>query len=307
MFHLDSNTLQFNNIYILHDIELDTSWSLHEQMPVEDISDFYGIELIPAKGDLLIQLESILAKKNIEIVLVFGAKILFPKALLSKDGITWINFHPTYLPRYRGVSNDSWAFMQGTEQEIGASFHEVVPAIDAGKIYLRMKKLLNTAPLSISERRQVLLNFLKADVFPEFIGLLEQKDLPVGILQNNDEVFYGPSLRSSQNALIDFRWSANDIVSFVKAFSDPYNGASFRYSEEPNTQFYVKSALKISNDSFHAYTWGLIQFASVNKIVFCANEGLVEFQQFSMKKKFRVGSRLYNDYGELQQAILVRI
>ncbi len=64
-------------------------------------------------------------------VVVCAYGLLIPPALLAER--TWLNVHPSLLPRWRGAAPVERALMAG-DAETGVTIHETVEALDAGPI-----------------------------------------------------------------------------------------------------------------------------------------------------------------------------
>jgi methionyl-tRNA formyltransferase len=64
-------------------------------------------------------------------VVVCAYGLLIPPALLT--GRTWLNVHPSLLPRWRGAAPVERAIMAG-DTETGVTIHETAEALDAGPI-----------------------------------------------------------------------------------------------------------------------------------------------------------------------------
>lgn len=64
-------------------------------------------------------------------VVVSAYGLLIPPALLAER--TWLNVHPSLLPRWRGAAPVERAIMAG-DTETGVTIHETVEALDAGPI-----------------------------------------------------------------------------------------------------------------------------------------------------------------------------
>ncbi len=64
-------------------------------------------------------------------VVVCAYGLLIPPALLAER--TWLNVHPSLLPRWRGAAPVERAIMAG-DAETGVTIHETVEALDAGPI-----------------------------------------------------------------------------------------------------------------------------------------------------------------------------
>ena len=302
------NDVNFNSkIFLIYNSLLDKEWSHLNKEDLRTLCHKKKINIIHQKSNLRKTLNLIIKKNKIDIILVFGSREIFPRSLLEIKNVLWLNFHPTPLPKFRGVANDSWAFMQRQEKKIGATLHRISSKIDQGEIYLSSSVKTNLNFSSILERRKFFLKFLQKDFFPKCIKWLNNPNHTKGIPQNDLKSFYGPSLRAEKNAIIDFSWEVFDIISFIKAFSNPYKGASFRYTECNNKLYFSRSAKIIKKEYFHPYSWGLIQKADKNSVIICANGGLLELDDITPMSKFRIGSRIYNTLRDIEKSKLIRV
>jgi methionyl-tRNA formyltransferase len=93
--------------------------------PAKEVAERLGIEVVqperPAPGlDL-----------GAPTVVVCAYGLLIPPALLSER--TWLNVHPSLLPRWRGAAPVEWVNEAATT-ETGVTIHETVEALDAGPV-----------------------------------------------------------------------------------------------------------------------------------------------------------------------------
>ncbi len=93
--------------------------------PAKEVAERLGIEVVqperPAPGlDL-----------GAPTVVVCAYGLLIPPALLAER--TWLNVHPSLLPRWRGAAPVERAIMAG-DTETGVTIHETVEALDAGPV-----------------------------------------------------------------------------------------------------------------------------------------------------------------------------
>lgn len=61
-----------------------------------------------------------------------------PNSILEGVPLGGVNYHPSYLPRYRGACPYFWPIFNG-EKETGISIHQMIEEYDAGDIYVRKK------------------------------------------------------------------------------------------------------------------------------------------------------------------------
>lgn len=136
-----------------------------------------------------------------------------------------INFHPGSLPGNRGASAISWAVMN-REPSPSYSLHILDTRIDGGSLILSekffaMDKLATV--LEVNELQQSVLEKL----LDRFFSLLQSgKPLDLEHQSGQQRSHYFPALSAEHNGWINWDWSGAEILSFIKAFSLPYSGAS---------------------------------------------------------------------------------
>jgi len=78
--------------------------------------------------------KEILISHGVELVLLTSAIIIEP-IIINIDGLTILNAHTGWLPRFRGLDANLKALRDGHKP--GVSVHKVIEKIDGGEIYLR--------------------------------------------------------------------------------------------------------------------------------------------------------------------------
>jgi len=93
--------------------------------PAKDVAERLGISVLqperPAAG----------LELGAETVVVCAYGLLIPSTLLAER--TWLNVHPSLLPRWRGAAPVERAIMAGDAQT-GVTIHETVAELDAGPV-----------------------------------------------------------------------------------------------------------------------------------------------------------------------------
>ena len=80
------------------------------------------------------EVREILIENNVELLLLTATPII-KSIIIDIDGLTILNAHTGWLPKYRGLDANLKALRDG--QQLGVSVHKVTEKIDAGEIYLR--------------------------------------------------------------------------------------------------------------------------------------------------------------------------
>src|SRR5512132_4383704 len=68
---------------------------------------------------------------DVDAVVVAAYGLLIPESLLERS--SWLNVHPSLLPRWRGAAPVERAIMAG-DRETGVTIHRTTPELDAGPI-----------------------------------------------------------------------------------------------------------------------------------------------------------------------------
>ena len=90
----------------------------------------------------------------------------------------------------------------------------------------------------------------------EFISDFIKKKKFIKKKQNNAESYYWPRLNSNKDGQIDWNWTAEEIINFIKSFSKPFDG-SFSYLDNTRIKILDASLIK-SKLKFHSFQNGLI-------------------------------------------------
>jgi methionyl-tRNA formyltransferase len=78
-----------------------------------------------------------LRELNPDVVLVCVCKDILRQDVLSLPNTTFVNVHPSLLPRYRGPAPTFWMLYHG-ERETGVTFHLMTTKIDEGQILAQL-------------------------------------------------------------------------------------------------------------------------------------------------------------------------
>ena len=80
------------------------------------------------------EVKEILISNGVEILLLTATPII-KSIIIDIDGLTILNAHTGWLPKYRGLDGNLKALRDG--YQLGVSIHKVTEKLDAGEIYLR--------------------------------------------------------------------------------------------------------------------------------------------------------------------------
>lgn len=125
--------------------------------------------------------------------------------------------------------------------------------------------------------------------------LISSKNIKLkGKIQKNDNSYYWPRLNSDIDGLINWNWEARYIVSFIKGFSNPFNGAFSRIGKL-KVKFFDAS-FHVSKIKFHPFQNGIIFRLSQKNIYVAACNYYIKIPTKQIKlqiknKEFLLGKR----------------
>ena len=158
------------------------------------------------------------------VVVVCAYGLLIPEELLAVG--TWLNVHPSLLPRWRGAAPVERAILAG-DAETGVTIHETVKELDAGPIAAQERFTIgpDDDAGTVFDRSAViaarLLDAVLADPSPTFEP------------QDADGVTYADKIEPADR-LLDLGLPADELVRRVRALS-PHIGARAELHGRPVT------------------------------------------------------------------------
>ena len=144
---------------------------------------------------------------------------ILPASVMARARKLALNFHDSLLPRYAGLHASSWALM-AQEVAHGVTWHEMTPAVDAGRIVRQVR--FDIAP----DETAVSLNTKCYDAglssFVAIVQDLEHGDLPL-TEQSGTRSYFGARKRPDWLATLDFSRPAQELEALVRALDfGPY-------------------------------------------------------------------------------------
>ena len=229
----------------------------------------------------------------------FGEPWPIKAKLLKKFKGRIVDFMGIPLPQYRGGAHYSWMILNDSRD--GGCFLQnlndktLQGSSDTGNYYMsynyKYPKSLNTPKdyfkYSITKELFFLKKFLKKINSKNNMFILKKFN------ENNSILF--PRLISAKNGFIDWSNSADEIVRFINAFSEPYSGAISFYGKK---KVFLKNAKLIKKNNFHSYTSGLIVNKIDNNLIIAGKRGLISVKDVKNEKNenlfklLKVGNRI---------------
>src|SRR5688572_2151795 len=138
---------------------------------------------------------------------------VLPAALLARARKLAVNFHDAPLPRYAGLNAPSWALM-AQEKDHGVTWHEMTPAVDAGRIVRQATFAIGPAETAFS---------LNTKCYEAGLAIFRSivQDIACGDLSLTEQAghrsYFGRYLRPDAMATLDFSRPATELAALVRA------------------------------------------------------------------------------------------
>ena len=184
-----------------------------------------------------------------------GARWIFKKKDIQnffKNNI--INFHCTRLPFDKGGANISWKIINGDRIDNQLA-HVINDKIDEGEILINLKSLIpHNCKIPSDFINYQNLQFIK--LYTKLILNLKNNKSFTLYKQPNYIGNYNPRLSSKISSWIDLDTGSSNIIKFINAFDDPYDGAKTLVN---NKEVFIKSAQLHGGDlSSHPFKKGIV-------------------------------------------------
>lgn len=204
-----------------------------------------------------------------DLALSLGAPWIFTRAWLQEWGGRAFNLHSTPLPRHRGGGGGSWQVMM-QDATGAATLHVLTEGIDDGEIVAQQKFKYST-PMTAEtwlDETTAASRKLLHETLPELLhGRWELTPQP------ERHILHWPRLHTDTHGWIDWRWSRDDVLNFIRAFGSPHPGASTFLR---GSRVRVNGAQPLTSESFHPFQAGLIVSVGTAGCAVVTESGLLE-------------------------------
>ena len=143
------------------------------------------------------EVRDILTSNQVSLLILTSTPIIKP-IILDIEGLTILNAHTGWLPKYRGLDANIKAMRDG--HHLGVSVHKVTKKIDGGEIYLRQKFDVDPTGDVLEQMDEKELE-LSGKLLVEAIGLMKENKLKP-IAQAEPLGKYEPRLTNKQRKKI---------------------------------------------------------------------------------------------------------
>ena len=158
-----------------------------------------------------------------------GSPWVFSKEIIKKFGKHFYNVHQSPLPSMRG-SVSSYIILYDI-RAFQTCLHKVEPGIDTGNVVYR-KSFIIPSSLKLPNEINVFLQSKNREMVKDFLISFEKEDL-LNEKQNNYFSSYNKRLFSDVNGWIDWSMNVDDLDRFIRAYGNPYGGASTFLFDSP--------------------------------------------------------------------------
>jgi methionyl-tRNA formyltransferase len=241
--------------------------------------------------------------------LSFGAAWIFSEEIIDRIDGHLVNFHGSRLPQDRGGGGFSWRILR--DDPMGYSqAHLIVPAIDAGDILLSEEYRFPASCTTPAEYAQIA-NVREAELVERFLtGVAEGRDFD-SVSQPSYLSSYWPRLSTEEHGYIDWDWSLEEIIQFIRAFSDPHEGAK---TFVRGTEVRLKNCETFHADgTFHPFQTGILYRKHEGQGYLATREGtliigrLLSEDSSPYLSEVSVGDRFYTPDECLEKAKRTRV
>ncbi len=234
----------------------------------------------------------------------FGAAWIFKKEFIDLFKGRLLNCHGSRLPENRGGGGFSWRILRG--DRAGASvLHRIDPGIDTGDILFSEEYVFpDQCRLPADYQAYSIERYRK--FFDRFFASIKAERSFTATPQQERSSSYWPRLVTDIHGYIDWSWSLQNIERHIRAFDDPYAGAS-TFVDGRKVRL-KKVGLSSADGLFHPFQNGLIYRISENSVFVATKEGTLVIKTvlyeggLEITDQLRVGERFHTPMQFLEEA-----
>ena len=240
-------------------------------------------------------------KSTNSLILGFGEPWKLDKKILKKFSNHALDFMGVPLPYYRGGAHYTWMILN--QNYLGGAFIQNITENTKqgqddsneyfyGKYYNYPKKLKTPMDFfNYSSAQEI--SFLKT-----FYKKIKRKHIFSLKKFNKAKSLLFPRLLSKKNAFINWSHSDTEIINFINAFDEPYDGAQTFLGSK---KVYIKNIIKFKDKkfSFGQFSRGLVLHKHNNIIYIALSDCIITTNVVLDRKKknivenIKIGQRLY--------------
>jgi methionyl-tRNA formyltransferase len=163
----------------------------------------------------------------IEVLVSVNYLFLIEEDLILLPSKLAINIHGSLLPKYRGRTPHVWAIING-ESKTGITVHQITKGCDEGKIINQLeipihKEMTGGELLSVYNAHYL-------SLIVKTLKIIELNDFKLIVQNEKAATYFGK--RTPADGIINWNWSKERIINWVRAQAYPYPGAFTLYNQE---------------------------------------------------------------------------
>ena len=229
----------------------------------------------------------------------FGSRVIFKKEIIKQFPNYIINWHNARLPLDRGGAALTFSILR-EERIYAQTAHLLSNKIDEGKIIKQYLSLYPKSAVIPADLMKHALNETKKNYF-DLISRLKKKEKFELFVQPDQISRYNPRLSTEEDGWIDWNLDSRDLINFINAFDEPYNGASTYLNNGDFGKLYLKGVQLQGGDTpNHPFMSGIVSRHDGNWIVVCTRnkhmlvvEKVLNSKGKNILNKIKPGDRFY--------------
>lgn len=237
----------------------------------------------------------------------FGAPWILDAETIERFDGNLVNGHGRRLPQGRGGGGFSWHILRDSSLGYSA-YHLITPEIDDGPL-LAIEEYRFPSACRTPEEYQAYANDRMFDLFKDVYRRIQAGESFRLQSQPDHLSIYWPRLHTETQAFLDWSWDLDEIERFIRAFDDPYAGASTFHDGQ---RIHLKKASAETVDGgFHPFQTGIVYRKHRGKLYVAANQGTLVVEEVLADgddyiDQVGTGDRFYTPVSKLQRAQRVR-
>ncbi|MBF8149553.1 hypothetical protein ITJ86_06565 [Winogradskyella sp. F6397] len=187
---------------------------------IESIANNNSIDFIRTENVNSKNIKKLLIATEPDLLVSVHLRKILDKEIFSIPTYGAINFHPSLLPKYRGLSPQHQTIIHG-DLESGVSVHFIEETVDTGDIVAQTKIPIKPEDY-ISDFQLKMLTVYKSIIITAVDRISKTEFIP--IVQNQSEISYFHALKLKDREIV-FSKTKTEALNLIRAVSYPYKGA----------------------------------------------------------------------------------
>ena len=157
---------------------------------------------------------------NIDVIISINYLFIIQNDIINHANIMTFNIHGSLLPKYRGRTPHVWAIING-ETKTGITAHVIDAGCDTGKVIHQIE-----IPIEEEDTGAIILKKFANEYYPlvkKVLNDIATNNLEFKIQNEKEATYFGK--RTPLDGEINWNWTKEKIINWVRAQADPYPGA----------------------------------------------------------------------------------